>query len=75
MSLLEGDQTTLRGLEDEIKALKKKIHDYKSVLSVEDIRNNAEHRAYLNPLNTRLAGLEAERRELRTKASSPPQGK
>ena len=75
MSLLEEYQTTLRDLNAKIESLENEISEYKSDLSVENIRNNAEHRAYLNPLNTRLAGLEAERRELRAKASSPPQGK
>ena len=54
--------------------LETQIDAYENGLTPEDIRKNAEHRAYLTTFNTRLAGLEADRRHLLS-SSTPQIGK
>ena len=74
MPLSAEEQTRLDELQGKIKALEKEISDCKAGLTPAEILANKD---FFNPLNTRLAGYEAEVRELRAKASSAPlqQGK
>jgi hypothetical protein len=54
MSLSTNDPD-LAILNGQIQALENEISAYKDGLTIQEIRNSAEHRAYLNPLNGQLA--------------------
>lgn len=73
MTLSVVDQARLNQLEVDIAVLRSDIYAYKEGRTPADIRDNPEHRDYLHPLNTLLAGYEADARELRAKASPPQQ--
>ena len=66
MSLSDED---LREVKGKITVQEKRIKDYEDAVKAKgESVADAAHRDYLKLLNERLAGLEADRRELRNKA-------
>jgi hypothetical protein len=72
MPLSEEEEARLLELGNEIKDLKKDIKDYKAKVPEDEVILD-KHVNYLTPLNNRLYLYESEARELRVKASAPPQ--
>ena len=65
----EEDQATLKELNDEIKALEKKIKDYKAKVP-EDETTLDKHVNYLTSLNAQITNLLATKERLESKASA-----